>query len=280
MLSLHVLVLAAGKGTQMKSLTPKILHPLAGRPMIERVLDTAALLRPASCTLVVGHRADLVEQALARREGLRLVLQEPQAGVGHALVQAAPSFEGIRGTLLLLFGDVPLVTTTSLNALLRRHEEAGAAATCLTAPRASFPRATSAAICAFDLERLFPALGQIEPESARHGNYLPELADILTRDGATIASFAVADASELAAVDTRSDLAAASRRVYLAKNDALMASGVTIEDPSTTWVDDDVTVGPDTVLRPGVVLDGSTTIGSGCGIIPACASSTRRSPTA
>ena len=104
----HVVVLAAGKGTRMKSAQPKVLHLAAGLPLIEHVLRAADALSPATTVVVVGHMADSVRQALAKRLGLRFALQEPQLGTGHALLQAAPYLAGARGTLVLLSGDVPL----------------------------------------------------------------------------------------------------------------------------------------------------------------------------
>ncbi len=129
----HVLILAAGKGTRMKSARPKVLHQVAGAPMIDYVLDAAAALGAATRTVVVGHEAAQVQAALAAHADLRFVLQEPQLGTAHAVQQAAPLFAGVAGTLVLLSGDVPLLSVDTLRALLARHEETGAAVTILTA---------------------------------------------------------------------------------------------------------------------------------------------------
>jgi bifunctional N-acetylglucosamine-1-phosphate-uridyltransferase/glucosamine-1-phosphate-acetyltransferase GlmU-like protein len=129
----HVVVLAAGKGTRMKSAVPKVLHAVAGRPLIDYALRAAESLSPASIVIVVGSQADQLREALAKRPGLSFALQEPQLGTGHALLQAEPLLRDARGTLLLLSGDVPLLGAKTLAALVRLHESRKAAATVLTA---------------------------------------------------------------------------------------------------------------------------------------------------
>ena len=133
MSDLHVVILAAGKGTRMKSSRPKVLHRVAGKPMIEYVLAVAAGLGPKSITLVVGHMKETLQQALAARANLRFVAQEPQLGTGHALLQAAPLLEREHGVVVLLSGDVPLLTRHTVERLLGGHRMSGAAATVLTA---------------------------------------------------------------------------------------------------------------------------------------------------
>jgi bifunctional UDP-N-acetylglucosamine pyrophosphorylase/glucosamine-1-phosphate N-acetyltransferase len=296
MSSPHVLILAAGKGTRMKSLVPKVLHPVAGRPMIEYVLDAAAAIGPATCTLVVGHQADAVRRALADRAALRFLLQEPQLGTGHALLQAASLFEGVAGTLVLLSGDVPLLTAGTLQALVARHEESGAAATVVTAsvddptgygrivrengevarivehrdatPAQRALREINAGIYAFDLGPLFTALARIGSANAQGEYYLTDLVALYHGEGRRVASHLVPDVHEVLGINSRVELASTGRRVWLARNERLMAAGVTIEDPATTYVGADVVVGPDTVIRPGVVLEGATTVGSQCVIYP------------
>src|SRR5688572_9408911 len=134
---IHVVVLAAGKGTRMKSQLPKVLHKIGGLTIIERVIRTAAALQPASITLVIGHGGDEVRRSLSKRTSLQFVTQEPQLGTGHALLQTRPHLEGKSGTVVLLSGDAPLLTAESLQALLATHQEAAAAATVITA---NFPR--------------------------------------------------------------------------------------------------------------------------------------------
>ena len=131
MSDLHIVILAAGKGTRMKSALPKVLHRAGELPLIEHVFRAAGALSPASTTVIVGHQAEIVEQALAKRLGLRFALQQPQLGTGHALLQAEPMLAGAQGTVVLLSGDVPLLRPATLEALVRTHRERRAAATVL-----------------------------------------------------------------------------------------------------------------------------------------------------
>jgi bifunctional UDP-N-acetylglucosamine pyrophosphorylase / glucosamine-1-phosphate N-acetyltransferase len=287
----HVLILAAGKGTRMKSLHPKVLHRVAGAPMIDYVLATAAAIGAESRTVVVGHEADRVRHALGSHAGLRFVLQEPQLGTAHAVIQAEPLFAGVKGTLVLLSGDVPLLGADTLRALLDCHHQAGAAATVLTAvvddpvgygrivrEGADVQRivehrdATEAergireinsGIYAFDLEPLFEALHLVAADNAQGEYYLPDLVAIYRRSGRRVAALAVDRADEVLGINTRAELASMSERLWAARRAALMASGVTLEDPATTYVDGGVVVGPDTIIKPNVTLQGRTRIGSG-----------------
>ena len=271
MSDLHVVILAAGKGTRMKSARPKVLHRVASRPMIDYILRAATSLNPTTTTLVVGHMKESLKQGLEAHPGLSYVTQEPQLGTGHALLQTAPVLEARTGVVLLLSGDVPLLRRNTLAGLLAKHEESGAAATVLTAlfeqpygygrivrlrgrisriveerdasPTQRKIKEVNSGIFAFSLGPLFEALR-----------------------GLGVETLAVPNADEILGVNSRSELAEVSRIVRHKKTAALMAAGVTIEDPATTYVDADVAVGADTVIHPGVHLEGNTQIGSACEI--------------
>src|SRR3954464_13465519 len=129
----HIVVLAAGMGTRLKSARPKVLHRVAGAPMIAHVLATARTLQPRSVTVVIGHQAAAVKAALSGQPGLVYVVQEPQLGTGHALLMAEPALRGATGTVILLSGDVPLLSPQTLRDLLDRHDSTRAPATVLTA---------------------------------------------------------------------------------------------------------------------------------------------------
>lgn len=289
----HVVILAAGKGTRMKSATPKVLHPAAGLPLLEHVLRAASAVEPASVVLILGHQADLVRQAFAKRLGLNFALQEPQLGTGHALLQAEPALQGTTGTVLLLSGDVPLLAPATLRALVERHNEAGAAATVVTAvvdapdgygrivrddaggiaaivehkDASQGERAISevnSGIYAFDLPRLFGALREIGSANAQGEYYLPDLVRIYRSRGLVVETITLDDPREILGVNSRKELADVAAVLRTTKIDALMAEGVTIVDPATTYIEPDVTVGPDTIIRPGVYLEGTTSIGTGC----------------
>src|SRR5437763_1287519 len=130
---LHIVILAAGMGTRIKSARPKVLHRVAGAPIIAHVLEGARALHPCSVTVVVGHQAEAVKSALSEPTGLTYVVQQPQLGTGHALLTAEQALKGLTGTVILLSGDVPLLRPETLRALLDRHHSTGAAATLLTA---------------------------------------------------------------------------------------------------------------------------------------------------
>src|SRR5688572_21842819 len=294
MSNIHVVVLAAGQGTRMKSRLPKVLHPVAGRTMIDHVLRTADLLSPYTVTLVVGHQADALKTRLRGRHGLNFALQEPQRGTAHAVQQAEPLLAGHSGTLVLLSGDVPLLSHATLRRLLDTHHSAQAAATVVTAvverpygygrvirtggriariveerdasPAQRKVQEINSGIYAFDLPPLFDALRMIASKNAQGEYYLTDLIAIYRRRKLPVETLIVDNPDEIRGVNSRSELAEVSAIVRQKKNEELMAAGVTIVDPATTYIDPDVEVGPDTVIHPGVSLEGQTRIGSACEI--------------
>jgi bifunctional UDP-N-acetylglucosamine pyrophosphorylase/glucosamine-1-phosphate N-acetyltransferase len=290
----HVVILAAGQGTRMKSAAPKVLHQIAGRPLVEHVLQTAQSVAPASISLIVGHQAGAVKQRLAGWPGLHFALQDPQLGTAHALQQAEPLLAGKTGTVVLLSADVPLFSPATLGRLLEIHRGAGATATVVTA-RLEHPtgygrivrqhgriariveekdasaeerqiREINSGIYALELEPLFGALRGIASSNAQGEFYLTDLIAIYHAEGRRLETVNVDDLQEISGINSRGQLAEMSRLVRQKKNDALMAAGVTLIDPATTYVDPDVEVGADTILHPGVTLQGRTRIGSGCEI--------------
>jgi bifunctional UDP-N-acetylglucosamine pyrophosphorylase/glucosamine-1-phosphate N-acetyltransferase len=290
----HVVILAAGKGTRMKSALPKVLHRVAGRPMIEHVRAVAQVLRPRSTTVVIGHQAEVLESAMPRHGDITFVVQEPQLGTAHALLTTEPVLRDATGVLVLLSGDVPLLSGDTLKRLVERHVSRAAAATVVTAvvdDPSSYGRivrvgeqiariveerdATSAereireinsGIYAFALAGLFDAVRSIAPENAQKEYYLPDLVAINRRRGLVVETVTVSNPDEIRGINSRVELAAVSRIVRDQKTAELMASGVTIEDPATAYIDRDVTIGADTILHPCVSLEGNTTIGMGCEI--------------
>lgn len=290
----HVVILAAGQGTRMKSRLPKVLHPIAGRPMIDHVLRTAESLTPATMTLIVGHGADELRARLAGRERLRFAVQEPQLGTAHALQQAESVLAGRTGTLILLYGDVPLLRASTLSRLHETHASARAAATVVTAvverpygygrivrsrgriariveerdasPAERAIKEINSGIYAFDVGPLWDALRGIASRNAQGEFYLTDLVAIYRRRKLPVETLVLEDVHETRGVNSRSELAEVSRIVRQTKNEELMAAGVTIIDPATTYIDEGVTVGADTVIHPGVIVEGHTRIGSACEI--------------
>jgi bifunctional UDP-N-acetylglucosamine pyrophosphorylase/glucosamine-1-phosphate N-acetyltransferase len=294
MSDLHVVLLAAGKGTRMKSEYPKVLHRVAGATMLEHVLDTAAQLAPSSITIVVGHGAAAVTAAVSHRPGLAFVVQEPQLGTAHALLTAEPELRSATGTLLLLSGDVPLLSRGTLHTLIVQHQAVQAAMTVLTAivpnphgygrivrsgeqiariveerdadPQERAIREINSGIYAFSLDTLFDPLKRIAAENQQREYYLTDLVALNRGEGRYVATVVTPNPEEVRGINSRMELAEASRIVRDAKNRELMAAGVTLEDPAITYVDRTVEVGADTIIHPGVSLEGQTTIGAGAEI--------------
>jgi bifunctional UDP-N-acetylglucosamine pyrophosphorylase/glucosamine-1-phosphate N-acetyltransferase len=293
MADIHVVVLAAGKGTRMKSALPKVLHRAGELPLIEHVFRTADALSPQTVTVVVGHLADTVRRALGKRLGLAFALQEPQLGTGHAVLQAERELRDRSGTVVLLSGDVPLLRAATLRALVQVHSERRAAATVLTAIVAEpdgYGRIVRGAdgsieaivehkdatveqrriaeinsgIYAFDLEPLFDALRRIGASNAQGEYYLPDLISIYRSRGLGVETVVADDPREILGVNSRKELADVTAVLRTRRNEELMEAGVTLVDPATTFIGPDVTVGPDTIIHPGVYLEGRTSVGSGC----------------
>lgn len=290
----HIVILAGGKGTRMKSDRPKVLHRISGTALIDHVLNLAASLRPSSVNVVVGHQADDVVRVMSERPGLRFALQEPQLGTGHALLQVEPLLRDASGTAVLLSGDVPLLRVETLAAMVGAHEHKGASATVLTAevdapdgygrivrdrgliteivehkdatPAQREIREINSGIYAFDLAGLFHALRAVGSANAQGEYYLPDLVKIYRARGLVVETATVDDPREILGVNSRKELAELAAILNARTNEALMQSGVTIVDPATTYIAPQVIVGTDTIIHPGVYLEGSTRIGGRCEI--------------
>ena len=289
----HVLILAAGKGTRMKSSRPKVLHRLAGHPLVEHVLRATAPLGAVSTTVVVGHHADTVARTLSSaRPSVGVVRQEQQLGTAHALLQAERPLAGAAGTLVVLSGDTPLISSRTLATLTETNERATAAATVLTAtlerpcgygrilrregqligvveeadatPDQRTIREVNSGIYAFDLASLFQTVHEIPEAGPKNERYLPAVLQLYQRRQRPVESVVTDDPHEIRGINSQSELAEVSSIMRQRKNEELMAAGVTIDDPATTYIDTDVEVGPDTVIHPGVFLEGRTAVGARC----------------
>ena len=289
----HVVVLAAGQGTRMRSSGPKVLHTIAGQTLLGRVLSVAEAIGPASITVVVGHMAERVE-ALVHARGHATVRQTDQLGTAHALLQAKSALSGQSGTVLLLSGDVPLLEGHTLRSLLDVHASAGAAASVVTAlvpspfgygrivrrdgaivriveerdasPEEKALAEINAGVYAFELPVLWDGLREIGPANAQGEFYLTELVQVFRRRGRVVSTLCVEDASSIRGINNRSELAEAAKHVRQRKHEELMAAGVTLVDPDSTYIDSTVEIGQDSVIHPGVVLEGSARIGAACEI--------------
>ena len=294
MSDLHIVVLAAGKGTRMRSARPKVLHEVAGLPMLAHVLRAARALSPASITVVVGHQGTLVRDAFRDEAALQWVTQEPQRGTAHALLATEPVLSGRTGTVVLLSGDVPALTSDTLHALVDAHIAAAAAVTVVTArvddpsgygrivregghlarivehkdasPAERSITEVNAGIYACALDSLFETLRQIATDNAQGEYYLPDLIALHRRGGRTVATCTVDDPATIGGVNSRVELASMTRLLRERINARLMGDGVTMLDPDSTYIDVDVSIGADTVLYPQVTIERGSVVGAGCTI--------------
>jgi len=290
---LAIVILAAGKGTRLKSSLAKVLHRAGGRTLVEQIVRACEPLKARETVVVVGHQAEQVT-AVVEPRGAVTVLQQPQNGTGHAM-QAAKRALGRAKFAVVLPGDAPLVRTETLKALIAAHHSGNAAATVLSAVLADpsgygrvFRKTETAvsaiveesqltdeqreineinsAIYCFTLEKLWPALVQVKPNNKHRELYLTDAIGVLNAKGETVLAQVAADSREVLGCNTRADLAEVDRLFRERKRSELMDAGVTIQLPETVLIDPDVAAGEDTIVEPGVQLLGKTKIGAQCTI--------------
>lgn len=295
MTNLFAVVLAAGKGTRMKSSLYKVLHPVCGKPMVDHVVSNMEKLGATEIVSVVGHGAEMVKDTLEERS--TYVVQEEQLGTAHAVQQAEAVLDGREGTTIVICGDTPLITPETIQQLMTTHHEAGAKATILTAivddptgygrilrgedelvtgiveqkdatPEQQKVQEINSGTYCFDNKALFEALKKVDNNNSQGEYYLTDVISILKEQGEAIAAFAAADADELLGVNDRVALSQAES--YMRRRLAMhhMREGVTIIDPASTYIGADVVIGSDTVLLPGTMLEGATVIGENSTIGP------------
>ncbi|PRO64392.1 bifunctional UDP-N-acetylglucosamine diphosphorylase/glucosamine-1-phosphate N-acetyltransferase GlmU [Alkalicoccus urumqiensis] len=288
-------VLAAGKGTRMKSELYKVLHPVGGKPMVEHVVDQLQNCSVDDIVTIVGHGAERVKDQLGEKSSY--ALQAEQLGTGHAVMQAESVLSGRSGTTLVVCGDTPLLTAETLESVLVHHEQSGAKATILTA-HADDPsgygrvlrgdggqvekiveqkdasdeekrvQEINTGTYCFDNEALFTALQQVGNDNSQGEYYLPDVIEILQKQGEIVAAWQSDDFHETMGVNDRVALSEAEKWFKKRTNTYWMREGVTLIDPEQTYIGADVRIGRDTVLEPGTILSGSVEIGSGCRIGP------------
>lgn len=293
---LDILILAAGKGSRMRSDLPKVLHPLLGRPLIEHVLDVAGELRPREIGVIVGHGRERVKEALAGRD-VGFVVQREQKGTGHAVRSAARRFSGRGGDVVVLSGDVPLLTAGTLEAFVSRHRRSKAEASLITAvlddpgslgrvvrdgrgrleriveardadPEQLALREVNSGIYCFRNAALFDGLTGLKKHAGSGEYYLTDVVKDLVAAGQKVTAFTAEDPSEASGINTKDDLSAAQHALKARIFDHHAARGVEIVDPSLTFIDKGVTIGPGTVVLPFSVIMGSVNIGARCRVGP------------
>lgn len=300
MRGMQCVILAAGQGKRMQSKLPKVLHPLMGRPMIERVLEVAEVLKPENTIVVVSsENEECIRAALEAHDGLQFVRQDPPLGTGHAMMQTRPIVGDAGGDLLVLCGDAPLLTPETLVRLVEHHRATQAACTVLTAVHPDpfgygrivrdeagrvleivehrdatqeqlSIREINTSIYCFRAADLFDALQTLQPDNDQAEYYLTDVIAALVADGKPVEAVMTADSDEAEGINTRAQLARAEAVLRRRVNERLMLSGVTIVDPDSTYIEDSVTIGRDTTVLPGAILKGQTRIGEDCEIGPYC----------
>jgi bifunctional UDP-N-acetylglucosamine pyrophosphorylase/glucosamine-1-phosphate N-acetyltransferase len=295
MSNIHAVVLAAGQGTRMKSKLYKVLHPVCGKPMVQHVTDTLAAMKVEDVVVVVGHGAEAVRATLGER--VTYALQSEQLGTAHAVQQAVPHLAGKEGVTFILYGDTPLLSADTLRELLAYHQAEQAAATVLTAtfadptgygriirneagevlrivehkdatPEERLIREINTGIYCFDNQKLLAALKQVKNDNAQGEYYVTDCVGILRDAGEKVVAYIARDPDETMGVNDRVQLSQAESYMRRRINEHHMRNGVTIQDPASTYIDADVTIGADTTILPGTHLRGKTVIGSDCIIGP------------
>jgi bifunctional UDP-N-acetylglucosamine pyrophosphorylase/glucosamine-1-phosphate N-acetyltransferase len=292
-----VVILAAGEGTRMKSSTPKVLHSISGRSLVGHVLSAVTALSPKQVRVVVGAGREQVEAHLSEiAPHVTTVFQEKRGGTGHATQLALDGLKA-SGTILVLAGDTPMLTGSSLTELLNAHHAGGFTASVLTAEHpdpTGYGRIIRAdddsllriveerdadeiqrdilevnsGVYAFDAIKLAGAIGKLKNDNSQGELYLTDVIEILRNEGGKIAAVLIDDFIEILGVNDRVQLAESAALLRDRINEDLMRDGVTIVDPLSTWVDATATVASDVVLMPGTAISGTTTVAAGAVIGP------------
>ncbi|SDE53580.1 bifunctional UDP-N-acetylglucosamine pyrophosphorylase / Glucosamine-1-phosphate N-acetyltransferase [Paenibacillus sp. UNCCL117] len=289
------IVLAAGQGKRMKSKLYKVLHPVCGKPMVGHVVSSLASLNTSRTVVVVGHGAEAVQAYLGDKA--EYALQEQQLGTGHAVLQAKELVGEEEALTLVVCGDTPLISAETLQGMIELHQKRGAAATILTGivdepkgygriirdqdgfvtkiveekdctPEERQVKEINTGTYCFDNRKLFAALAQVKNDNAQNEYYITDVIGILNAGGERIDGYVLEDAAESIGVNDRVALSEAEQAMRRRINRQHMLAGVSIVDPENTYIEADVRIGADTVLRPGTVLRGRTTIGEDAVIGP------------
>ena len=290
---LAIAILAAGKGTRMKSKLPKVLHHLAGKSLINRVLSSTRGLKPDRSLIVVGHQADLVEDSLKNHQDLEFVLQQPQNGTGHAIQQLSPKLKGFNGELLVLNGDVPLIKEETLSALLNFHKKSNASVTFLSASLNSPTgygrvftnqsglvnkiieesdcsneqrknKLINAGIYCFNWQQLLDVLSSISNKNSQNEIYLTDTISLLKR----AFHFEVDNPFEIKGINDRFQLSECEHYIQEKLKSLWMKKGVSFVDPTSCSISEESKFGTDVIIEPQTHLRGKCTIGNECHLGP------------
>ena len=296
MKNITAVILAAGRGTRMKSDMPKVMHEILGRPIISYVVDSVKKTGVNNIILVTGFGNNFV-RGFFKSGGIKTVLQKRLLGSGDAVNTAKKEIMKTRGDCLVVYGDTPLIKPDTIKKLIAKHGDSSSSLTLLTATLKNpagygrIIRNTEGRIvkiaeegeagtckkeikeinvgtCIFKAEDLFDALGKIKPENAKEEYYLTDTVKILSDNGRKIESVSIEDLSEMTGVNSRVELARAASCVKFRISDELMMSGVTIQDPATTTIYPRVKIGRDSIIYPNTIIESDVVIGERCRIGP------------
>ena len=290
-----VIIMAAGKGKRMKSNLPKVLHNLAGKPILNYTLDTVSQLEAKRKILIIGYKNDKIKELIGDK--IEYVEQKEQLGTAHAVLQTEKLLLGFKGDVLILSGDVPFLTVKTLKKLLKYHQTNNFYCTLLSTvlknpkgygriirdkkgkikgiieevdlsiDKKKITEINSGIYC-FNKEKLFQALEKVTKDNKQGEYYLTDTVKILLREGLTVGNIIVKDYSEILGINNRLDLADASQKVYQKTLHDLMLQGVTIVDPNSTFIEQGVKIGQDSIIYPFTIIEKDTKIENSCLIGP------------
>ena len=290
---MKAIIMAAGKGTRMKSDLPKVVHLAHSKPMIIRIIDALNALNTEENVLILGHKKEKVLEVLG--PDVSYVVQEEQLGTGHAVKQAVPKLENYQGDVLIINGDIPLIRKETLIDFYNEYKKENADAIILSAVFEnpfSYGRVLkdgnkvlkiveekeaneeqkkikeiNAGVYIFKSQDLVKALAQINNNNEKGEYYITDVIEILSNENKKVISYSLEDSMEIQGVNSKVELALVSRVLRERKNTALMEEGVILIDPANTYIEDEVKIGRDTTIYPNVTLQGNTEIGENCEIL-------------
>ena len=296
-MELKSIIMAAGKGTRMKSDTPKVLHKIMDKPLLGYILDNIKNLADESF-VIVGHKAEDVEKFVKENyECTKTVLQNPQLGTGHAVSMVCPYLEDYNGLVIILNGDIPLIKETTLKKFIEYHNNTNSDLTIMSAifedpeklgriirekdntlkciveakdatPEQLAIKEINAGIYCLNWKKLKSAFCELKNSNAQNEYYLTDIISWSKNKGLKVNAFVLENNEEIFGINSRLHLAQATKLMNERKLHELMGNGVTIIDPSCTWISDDTEIGRDTIIYPSTYLEGKNKIGKNCKIGP------------
>ncbi|MGL6023031.1 MAG: bifunctional UDP-N-acetylglucosamine diphosphorylase/glucosamine-1-phosphate N-acetyltransferase GlmU [Cetobacterium sp.] len=291
-MSLKTLILAAGKGTRMKSELPKVLHKVCGVPMVQKIVETCSKIGSIENILILGHKKEEVLKVLQNSE---YVVQNEQLGTGHAVIQAKEKLKNFDGTVMILCGDTPLLREETLKDLYNYHKSTKSTTTILTSiyqnpfgygrilkndgevvgiieekeatDEIKKIKEVNAGVYCFEAAELLIALEKIDNKNEKGEYYLTDVISINVKDGKKVEAFLLEDNNEILGINSKVELEKANSIMRKRINKEHMENGVIFIDKNTTYIEESVKIGEDTIIYPGVVLEGNTSIGENCEIL-------------